>query len=456
MRRRYTVAVVFAVLLLAASAGVAAGQEDSVSLKWKYDANGGVPSSPTVVDGTVYFGTHTEGNGSVYALDAETGDVLWEFTTGGPVVASPTVVDGVLYIGSEDRRLYALDARTGEEVWNHTAKGRAFSPTVWNHTVYFHSTNGEPTSTNYNNATVYALDADTGERLWEYSTDRQMSSAPTVTDGVVYIGSFDSNLYALDATTGERMWSYSVGPTLFDSVTGSPTVFEGKVYVGAPGPGENDTFYALDGENRTVVWNFTTDSFLFYSPTAADGKVYVANENSVYALDADDGSVVWNRTTGYGPSSPPTVAGDRLYIGADDSSLPNPEGGALYSFDADTGKQVLNYTTNSIVSGAIVLDGVVYFGVGGIGSDGAVYALETTHNASSDGSRVLLGTLGHHDSWNGGVEPKDTFDGNDSQSEGDGKGSSGATDSPLDGFSTVATVAAVLALAVAKVLYERA
>jgi outer membrane protein assembly factor BamB len=50
-----------------------------------------------------------------------------------------------------------------------------------------------------------------------------------VANGVVYVGSDDSNVYALNATTGAKLWSYSTGGGVYSS----PAVVNGVVYVGS-------------------------------------------------------------------------------------------------------------------------------------------------------------------------------------------------------------------------------
>jgi len=71
-------------------------------------------SSPVVAAGLVYFGS---GDGNVYALDAQSGDMRWKFRTGDVVHASPAYADGVVFFGSWDSYFYAVDARTGQERW---------------------------------------------------------------------------------------------------------------------------------------------------------------------------------------------------------------------------------------------------------------------------------------------------------------------------------------------------
>jgi hypothetical protein len=95
------------------------------TVEWCFETGGAVKSSPTVVDGTVYFGsidTH------LYAVDAESGCELWRFETGGAVESSPIVVDGTVYVGSDDGNLYGIsagvegsseDSRVRQGVLNH-------------------------------------------------------------------------------------------------------------------------------------------------------------------------------------------------------------------------------------------------------------------------------------------------------------------------------------------------
>lgn len=53
----------------------------------------------TVANGVVYVGSASTGN-NMYALDAATGEVLWSFAGGGRIGSGPSVVDGTVYWGS--------------------------------------------------------------------------------------------------------------------------------------------------------------------------------------------------------------------------------------------------------------------------------------------------------------------------------------------------------------------
>ena len=53
-------------------------------------------SSPTVVGGVVYIGSHS---GYLYALDAKTGTELWRYETGETGNGSPAIANGIVYAG---------------------------------------------------------------------------------------------------------------------------------------------------------------------------------------------------------------------------------------------------------------------------------------------------------------------------------------------------------------------
>jgi len=76
------------------------------TLKWKYEIEGLVYSSPAIgSDGTIYFGST---DNYVYALNSD-GTLRWKFETGAEIYCSPTIgMDGTIYIASNDGYLYAI------------------------------------------------------------------------------------------------------------------------------------------------------------------------------------------------------------------------------------------------------------------------------------------------------------------------------------------------------------
>ena len=346
------------------------GRRVGGDLLWTVDTDNAVMSSPTVVDGTVYVGSN---DSNLYALDAETGDREWAFQTGAMVESSPTVVDGTVYVGSNDSNLYALDARTGKQGWTLQTDGKVeSSPTVAGNTVYVGSSD----------STVYAVNVETGEQTYSFETDGSIESSPAVVDGTVYIGSNDAKLHAIDAETSEQEWVFETRLP----VRSSPTVVDDTVFVGS----RDNHLYAVDAATGEQRWQFKAGWRLHSSPTVRDGTVYIGSiDNHLYAIDATRGTQQWTLDTGFPVHSSPTVADGTVYIGSNDSNL--------HAVDAETGTQQWTFQTESAVRcSPTVVDGTVYVGC----CNGTLYAIATGATGQrSEDSRVMLGTLGHHDAW---------------------------------------------------------
>ena len=76
-------------------------------------------SSVVVAEGMLFVAsidTHT-----VYALDAETGDIRWHYTTSGRIDSPPTIYEGRVLFGSADGWIYCLRASDGVVSWRYQA-----------------------------------------------------------------------------------------------------------------------------------------------------------------------------------------------------------------------------------------------------------------------------------------------------------------------------------------------
>lgn len=155
--------------------------------RWRYNANRGCASTPTVADGTVYAGGY---DGQLHAINATTGAVQWQFTTGGKITAGPTVSEDTVFVGSHDQTLYAIDRSTATERWHYEVGGEIrSSPTVAEQTVYVGTTTGQ----------LYAINVDDGTEWWQH----QLSGAagtPIVYAGTLYINDETGRVSAIDTT----------------------------------------------------------------------------------------------------------------------------------------------------------------------------------------------------------------------------------------------------------------
>ena len=113
---------------------------------------------------------------------------------------------------------------------------------------------------------------------WSYTTGGIVYSSPAISNGMVYVGSYDGNVYALNAADGTKVWSYVTGGT-----ASSPAVANGLVYIG----GTDGYIYALNAADGTKLWSYWIGygNAGFSSPAVDNGVVYVGSfDNNVYAL----------------------------------------------------------------------------------------------------------------------------------------------------------------------------
>jgi outer membrane protein assembly factor BamB len=346
---------------------------------WESNTNGEVKSSPTVIDDVVYIGSNTQDSGAICALDASDGTDIWTLSLDNCVVSSPEVIESVVYISDNNGSVYAIDSTTGLKMW-------AFTPDVSpSHTTLESSPTAVGDTVYFGFQGLYALDSSDGSKIWssrEYDDKRigYIYSSPTVVNNTVYAGSLDGNIYALDASDGSVNWTYNSN----GEVRSSPTVADGTIYAGS----SHGQFYALDSDYGRCKWSFRADDGIFSSPTVANGSVYFGSrDGNLYALNAADGRIEWTYEASGAINSSPTVAGDIVYFGSDD--------GNVYGINASGGEVQKIRIGGAVESSPTVVDGIVYIG----NCNGKVYAIETGTADSSEGSRVSLGTLGHHEEW---------------------------------------------------------
>lgn len=407
-RRHLLQAATVTGVLIGSSAQVA-GENDSEpaapDVVFDFEVNHDfVESSPTIVDGVLYFGDgeFDEDNGTVYAYDLEADELRWQYDDVAQIRSDPQVVDGELYVADTDGDLHAFEIPGGsdenvEHKWTfRTEQTNWSSPTR----------RGDIVSVGMEDGHLYALNVDDGSQKWSKDIGYPVHTSPTIVDGIVYVADtpdesdIEGWVHAFDAEDGSEVWTFEDADLWFHS---SPTVDGDTVVVG----NDDSTLYALNSADGSVDWTFTEpDAHVIASPTVHEGVVYVATDDTtygvaddptpatLYAVEVETGEEIWNfdvpvpdDTDGnWSFHSSPTVVGETVYIGN--------RNGTVYA--VRDGEEVWSYDTgDQIWSSPTVVDGTLYIG----SDDGHLYGFDIEDSGSSEGSRVELGTHGHHDTW---------------------------------------------------------
>jgi len=219
----------------------------------------------------------------------------------------PVYDDGKLYTAGVGGEVAALDGGTGRTVWKrHLGEGHGWffhrghnslrwtgGPSVSGGLVIVGSVEG----------VVQALDAGTGEDRWHAQVSSEVIAPAAIGGGVVVVRSNDGRLYGLNASDGSRRWVYDRDSVPVLSLRGNaaPRIADGVVYAGE----DDGKVVALRLTDGKTIWEQTISpgegrtelerlQDVDGSVAVDNGVVYAAGYHGVVAaLIAQSGRPLW-------------------------------------------------------------------------------------------------------------------------------------------------------------------
>ncbi len=265
-------------------------------------------ANPIVTADTVYL---QDIGSNVMAVDRESGEVRWTATFDKPTTGPNGVaIGGGMVVGGTATSVFALDADTGEVAWEkeiirQPSEGVDMAPLIWNDTVIMSSVPGASLANFYGGGgkgIVYALDLATGDEKWSFdtTTDDLWGNAEVNSGGGLWqTPSVDENGDVYMAVANPGPWP---GTKEFPN--------------GTSRPGDNlytNSLVVLDGETGELKWHWQAISHdlrdwdLHLGPILADAtidgedrKVVVLSGKmgTVYVLDRESRELIWQRDVG--------------------------------------------------------------------------------------------------------------------------------------------------------------
>jgi outer membrane protein assembly factor BamB len=214
-------------------------------------------------------------------------------------LAGALILDDVIYMPNSDGGLYAFDL-------NGNIKGKFVAEhALWSNPV----TDGKAIYVSSMDHSVYAVDPGNLNQIWKTELDASITGSPTVVDGRLYIGSIDGTVYAIDTETGNILWQKNFEGGISDRVVASGD----RLYFGMLSQ-ETGTIYSLNAEDGTVVWSYDAGGAVTASPLVKDNLVvFVTETGTIRALDLD-AKPVWMQTLDAKLYNTPVAAGDLILV----------------------------------------------------------------------------------------------------------------------------------------------
>jgi outer membrane protein assembly factor BamB len=228
-----------------------------------------------------------------------------------------------VFIGSRGGTLWCFEVRTGKVVWR-VRLGREIRSALTFHegVLYFGAADGH----------FYSVDAEEGKVRWKYATKGEILSRPVITSDRVYFTTGDHTLYAVDADTGEWRWHYSRPVPEGFSIQGhaGPLLHKGSLYVGFA----DGFLVALKSQDGALLWEKKLSEAPRFgdvdtTPVLAGGAILAGSfAEGLFALDPEDGIIRWKIPAS--GASTPAVVGDTGYF--------TTPGGEVIAFRVADGK----------------------------------------------------------------------------------------------------------------------
>jgi len=173
---------------------------------------------------------------------------------------------------------------------------------------------------------------------WEYDTKKDVTyrwknsiqTSPLIYKNAVIFGGRSSRLYSLNAKTGEKNWIYT-SPT-DQWLLGGPTISDGVIYIGSS---DQYLFQAFNVSTGKLIWKTKLNCRIWGTAIVSGENVYIGS-NSFYSIDKENGEIKTelkfekaNKDIKYGEyidkraniHSSPVLSNDIIFFGSDDGNI---------------------------------------------------------------------------------------------------------------------------------------
>lgn len=250
-------------------------------------------AQPILAEGRIFT---VDADNDVYALDADTGDIVWETDITPPDIEGSSsgglaYEDGRLFVGTGFAQVVAIEAKTGQVLWTQPLSGpMRGAPTVRGGRVFVVTVDNQ----------LHCLAADDGQVQWTHQGISEQAAmlagnSPAIDGNVVVVPYSSGELFALRVENGSVLWQDSLGTmsrtqsiAALTDIGGRPIIDRGRVYA----IGHADMLTAIDLRTGRRLWEREIGGI--QPPwVAGDYLFLITNNNETLALEAKTGRVVW-------------------------------------------------------------------------------------------------------------------------------------------------------------------
>ena len=237
----------------------------------------------------------------LYALNKSTGELKWSKPMGTLYTKSPILDNEYLYILGDS--LYCLSIKDGATIWSKYLKIQG-TPTVDDLYAYI-----------IGKGKIQLFDKMTGELEWWKPNTQNSGSGLTLDDQCFYTFSSDTIYAHVKESKNIKWFFHNPGHTIICGGQNAFAVAETKLCITMEDTANSQVkLVTLNKENGELLWDHTFSGNWLYTPTIANGVVYIVSvEGDLYAFDLETGTqMFYDNSNNYHYQT--AVANHELYV----------------------------------------------------------------------------------------------------------------------------------------------
>jgi len=252
----------------------------------------GPASSPIIWNGLVILQCDTQADSFVIALDVETGKTVWKTARQElPSWGTPTVAvtaSGPELVTNASNFIRGYDARTGRELWHLGGSSKITAPTpIFADDVIVVASGRAPERPIFavkpgsrGDLTLPKDATSSGSVAWSRTGRGSYMPTPLAYQGLLYVLANNGVLDAYDLKTGREIYRQRL-PLVGSGFSASPVAADGKIYLSNE---DGDMLVVRAGQTFQHIATNSIGELLMATPALSEGVMYVRGAASLFAI----------------------------------------------------------------------------------------------------------------------------------------------------------------------------
>lgn len=252
----------------------------------------GPASSPIIWNGLVILQCDTQTDSFLLALDGATGKTVWKTerdelpSWGTPTIA--TTANGPVLVANASNFIRGYDPKTGKELWRLGGSSKITAPTpIFGEGLFVVASGRGPERPIFVVRPDARGDLTLGEGktasdsiVWSRTGRGSYMPTPLIYNGVLYVLANNGTFDAYDLKTGNELYRQRLA-TVGSGFSASPVAADGKIYLSNE---DGEILVVAAGEKFNLLATNSMGELLMATPALSDGVMYVRSSASLFAI----------------------------------------------------------------------------------------------------------------------------------------------------------------------------